>query len=373
MRHRSKALPGILLAALLALFLGSACVRLNEPSAYRCDSDADCDSGESCSAQGLCRSDSICESDTECRDDQICNAGSCTAPQCTQPTGQCGTYACSLGRCTTYCASDSSCRPGATCSGGSCFEPGSRANDFTCTTDTICQSKHCCTNNFGIRSCQPSCLKPVGATCSLGVECASSLCCPTKGKTPLSCSAVACSELAECDSSLDCSNGRECAAGKCVEPAPVPQKTGASCSTSAQCLSAICQANTCRAATGNLCAVDVECETGHVCCPSVAGKDRLCSGGDGKCKGSVGAPCSADADCSTGRCNDGTWCTKNCNANLDCGVSPWGDDNACETNGLGKRICFAGCSSDSDCHTYLGARFYCYLAFDSTANICATN
>jgi hypothetical protein len=155
------------------------------------------------------------------------------------------------------------------------------------------------------------------------------------------------------------------------DPVPVPAKTGASCNNSAGCQSTLCQAYTCRAPTGNLCAADVECEMGHVCCPSLADKDRQCSGGDRKCLGNIGARCTADADCGSGECLESTWCTMDCTSNAQCGVSPWGDANACETNGLGKRVCFPGCSSDTECYSNLGARFSCYSALDSTASICA--
>ncbi|HKO47316.1 MAG TPA: hypothetical protein VJV79_06315 [Polyangiaceae bacterium] len=97
----------------------------------------------------------------------------------------------------------------------------------------------------------------------------------------------------------------------------------------------------------------------------------MCSGGDGECAGGIGARCSADKDCLSGRCNDGNWCTMSCTTNAECGVSPWGDNNACETNGLGERICFAGCSSDGECLSNLDARFYRCRAFDSAARICA--
>jgi len=371
MKHRSKAVPGILLVALGALFLGSACVRLNEPSVYKCETDSDCDSSEHCSASKLCQSDSVCDYDGDCEGGKICSARSCIAPQCTQLTGQCGAYQCSLGRCTTSCGGDSSCRPGAKCSAGQCVEPGSVANDKTCSTDAACQSQHCCTNGFSTGVCRASCLKAVGAACATGAECTSNLCCPTKGTTTLTCSATPCSEIPECSVDLDCKNAGKCTAGKCV--AVAPQKTGASCTTATQCLSAICQANTCRAVTGDPCTVYTECEMGHVCCANATGTGGTCSGADGKCALTIGARCTKNADCSSGMCNDSVYCTKYCTSGAECGVSPWGDANSCETNGLGQQICFPGCTTSSECQSNLGSRFGCYYALNSSGKVCEVN
>ncbi|HYQ02235.1 MAG TPA: hypothetical protein VER96_26350 [Polyangiaceae bacterium] len=187
---------------------------------------------------------------------------------------------------------------------------------------------------------------------------------------PLTCAAVPCSQVPECDFDLDC-NGGKCTAGKCV--AVPPQANGASCSSSVQCLSTFCQGSTCRAATGEACTLDDDCQVSHRCCLGQTGTTGLCSGEDGKCRARLGARCTKDEDCISGTCNEDAWCTQNCATNAECGVSPWGDANACETNALGQKICFPGCSYDSQCQNNLGTRYYCDPAFDSAAKICAYN
>lgn len=47
----------------------------------------------------------------------------------------------------------------------------------------------------------------------------------------------------------------------------------------------------------------------------------------------------------------------------DCGVSPWGVPNVCETNGQGNRICFPGCFDN------LGSAYDCCDAFDFVAKL----
>ena len=362
-----KLLKRLLPLTLVVGFLGTACVRLNEPSTYRCDSDSDCDGDEKC-AYKECKPSSWCDSDSLCRNEQICMSGQCVPPLCTPGSLNCGNLACLNGRCASYCSGDRECRVGFACQGGgSCVQRGQIANGGTCQVAADCTSKVCC-GSF----CAVSCPKRLGDSCVSSNDCASGYCCPLTAGSASVCSGIACAPPPECTSDAECGVGKHCQAQKCVnDPPAIPAANGTACAKPEGCQSGVCQGGICRGLAGSECNADTQCESAHVCCtlgPNASG--RVCGGPNGGCPGTIGASCKTSSDCFEGNCN-GSWCYRSCSVNGDCGVSPWGVANACETNGQGNPICFPGCTTTSECQTNLTRDLTCFVGPESGAMLCA--
>jgi hypothetical protein len=363
-----KTLLHLLWAALGVGLIGTGCVRLSPPDTYTCTTNSDCDSNEKC-VDGVCRSKSFCYRDMDCDGGQICtDSDGCGPPLCTEATNTCGDYACEQGRCLDFCDSDSGCRSGLKCQFGACLVPGQFANGESCDVAGDCQSKQCCS---GV--CADSCPKDIGGVCSVATDCASGYCCARTTHSLKNCAAAQCPSPPECTMDLDCGTGQHCSAETCfVDLPPAPAVNGAPCQTPQGCKSGLCEDNVCRGVAGSLCSSDSWCETGHRCCrPAPGTTASTCGGPNGGCPGSIGAACMSDFDCLVGTCNNGYWCSMPCTTNADCGVSPWGVSNACETNGNSVKLCFPGCTTSSDC-TNLNEGLSCYPALDSTAMVCAS-
>jgi len=118
--------------------------------------------------------------------------------------------------------------------------------------------------------------------------------------------------------------------------------------------------------------MDVDCTSDRVCCQGLYSSTKSCSQAGMGCPGTIGSACMTDSDCFGNNCNNGYFCTQACTTNADCGTSPWGVANACETNGLGDKTCFPGCTTTQQCSDNLGADLQCYPALDSSAQICAS-
>jgi hypothetical protein len=167
-----------------------------------------------------------------------------------------------------------------------------------------------------------------------------------------------------------------CLEQKCKVPPP-PKEPGEACKLGPECLSGSCVGGVCRGTAGEFddCVVDVDCEARRVCCKSTSDFDEpnYCGKIDRGCAGSIGDVCEFDFQCIDENCNAAFtgFCTKACTSNADCGVSPWGVPNACETNGLGDKICFPGCTTSQQCWDNIQSNFDCYDALDSNAKICA--
>ena len=354
------------LLALVAMLWVSACVRLNEPDVFICNTDADCNSGERCSSSKECVSLSVCDADSDCRDGKICDNSRCVAAQCTEKFGQCGFYSCFEARCAQSCRERGDCAAGSVCASEACVQIGQVGNGDSCDADADCKSKQCCTTETN-RFCADSCPKAVGVSCASGAECLSNYCCTDTGKSATTCTAVPCSELPVCRVDADCSPGKLCNSGKCVA---APAKNGAACFVSQDCQSGWCEVGTCRGLSGGACSADIECQGGYVCCAGAPGATGTCSGKDNGCPKTIGGACGSDADCLKGSCGDFKWCTVPCLTNSDCGISPWGDLNVCQSDGYGNRLCFPGCTSATDCHQHLYSDLTCFTDFSSTLGFC---
>lgn len=370
--------PLRLLATLLGLTaLAAGCVRLSEPERFVCNSDQDCASGQRCAYEGgYCVDDDYCDYDLPCGIGRHCEQERCVADECTQPTegSDCSGFVCGGGVCETFCSSAYDCASGFHCDAGRCLAGAPQPNGKSCTTDAECSSNKCCLTGVG-KTCADRCPAQSNEACMTAQDCASGNCCLIPQGT-LVCSTVPCSEVPECLNDQHCSFSKVCMNQKCVFP-PAPKDTGEPCTANPECATGSCVAGVCRGTSkqGDTCTLDVDCEAGRVCCESTSDyfEDKSCSELNRGCPGSIGAVCQFDFDCLSDNCNaDYTgFCTKSCSTNAECGKSPWGVPNACETNGLGEKICFPGCTSSVQCHDELDTGFDCYDALDSNAKVCA--
>jgi hypothetical protein len=85
----------------------------------------------------------------------------------------------------------------------------------------------------------------------------------------------------------------------------------------------------------------------------------------------IGSPCQTKADCGDYECT-GAWCSPpSCTNDATCGATSAGNANQCIENGLGTKICFPGCKSNSDCASFKETS--CQPARDgSSGMVCST-
>lgn len=343
--NTAKKLLQAVVAALSVSWLVSGCVRLSEPEHFVCNSNADCESGERCLGFE-CHDELYCQNSSDCAKDRHCSASACVPDECTDANAasKCHGFGCDYeGQCYS-----------------SCF-----FSDSECATGFVCVDRDC------VQGAPPA-KGTAGETCSSGTDCLSGFCCAQPGKVQSTCSAQACSALPACTSDVQCPFGQVCMGQKCVVPPPKAKEPGETCSLGTECSSGACADGKCRgmAGTGQSCQQDYNCTTGRKCCKQPLIQSLLCGDLDRGCSGTIGDKCEVDSDCVEGSCND-SFCTKPCANNAECGVSPWGVANACETNGLGDKICFPGCTTSSQCTQNIGFDLSCYDAFDSNARICS--
>lgn len=361
-----RALVVLLPALLVFSWLVSACVRIDPPDLFSCSIDSDCQAAEKC-ADFTCRPKEWCQSDSYCAAGQICEGEKCAPAQCAERQDPvCGGFECGSGRCPTVCYSDGSCRAGFQCSAGTCVAKVPLANGGPCMLHEDCKSAACCQSGAS-RVCAASCA--TGGACLSPLDCASGYCCSTSAGSI--CSATPCTLQPECMTDLACGGGKVCKDQKCF----FKQSAGAACAQPTECTSGSCADGKCRgtAGAGDTCLVDTDCERSRVCCVNPnASFDVTCSELGRGCPGSIGDNCEFASDCLGDNCVQGAFCSKSCTTNADCGVSPWGVPNACETNGLGQKICFPGCSNDQQCQENLrDSSLSCLAALDSAGRICA--
>jgi len=369
----------IKLLALLAYGLGAAllvtgCVRLSEPDQFICNSNADCDSGEKCLATS-CVSKTTCRDSGDCNEHERCANQQCVKNQCEYATAatDCHGQECEFGVCKLGCTHLSGCVSGFHCESNQCLA-GDLLNDGqACSTDAACYSGKCCAKPSG-SLCTTTCPAVPDDSCRTDLDCRSHYCCK-QANGQSQCSDVPCSAVPECMSNADCGSGRVCFNQKCAE-APALKSVGESCNANSECQGQTCFGGVCRGykGAGQPCTADAECETHRLCCANVyARESRTCGEVDRGCPGSLGDACELDLECLDKMCVGpyGGFCSKPCTTNADCGVSPWGVPNACETNGEGDMICFPGCTGNQECYDNLDTSFSCFDAFDSNAKICA--
>jgi len=258
----------------------SACVAFEDASSWcltRCSAAADCRAGYVCSTgAGACLPD--CRLGFSCGTSLSCDAasGSCVRPPGMRAIGascqfnsDCASALCTVeqssssgkiwaeGYCTAACTAAAPCANSATCI---TYADGSSFCAATCAADTDCRGGYVCSRTA--KSCLPDCrqgfncgtslvcdassgncvgsMLPIGAGCSLNIDCASGLCTPAAST----------------------SGGVVWNGGYCT------QACGAAtaCPAAATCITYADGTSYCAAA----CTSSSECRTGYICSPGVA-------------------------------------------------------------------------------------------------------
>ncbi len=258
----ARQMPRIVLAALLALFVG-ACD--DARSAGSCVTNGDCSAGATCIG-GRCSSDGPCTTTGDCAAGEICLAGRCAAEE------------------SGGCVSDTECGVGRYCDQATraCADIG-----FTpCDGDGDCPDHQRCNNLTGVcidgsRSCVG------GAPCPMDQHCD-----PVRGQC------VVCLDVSHCAMGEMCVNGA-CQsevvpppdAGISLPPdagvAPYDSGTAAmTCNGDPECAppATICESNMCRPG----CTI----QGGLMC-----GANEVCNNATGRCQ-VIAGPCMVDGDCS---------------------------------------------------------------------------
>lgn len=356
--------------------LGIGCVRLNEPEHFVCNADADCEDDQKCGySYDRCVAKDYCDSNISCTEGQHCAAQRCVVDECSSTTEaqSCNGYDCQSGVCRTSCGYSADCANGFHCELAKCV-PGSPLDiGSACKQDYECQSGTCCQKPSGAL-CASSCEDVPDDSCAAAEDCLSRNCCKRPGGK-YACSTLPCASVPECASDSDCASDESCQNEKCSERPPL-KLNGETCKVGTDCRSGSCFKEVCRGTAdyADPCKVDSDCTARRVCCQSPSDDDKkTCSDLDRGCAGSIGDGCEFDFQCVENDCNGSYtgFCTKPCATNAECGVSPWGVPNVCETNGLGKMICFPGCTESKECWDNVSTSLACYDAYDSYAKICA--
>jgi hypothetical protein len=353
-------------------WLAAGCLRLDEPDAFVCNSDEDCESGQRCPIAGaLCVARDYCDDSIRCESGLHCAQARCVANECSYATAatDCHGFVCDTGVCRSSCAQSSDCVDSFHCDANACV-PGAPLRDGqACSKAAECSSGTCCAKPSGA-VCASSCPAVPDDSCTTGQDCLSGICCPRFAGNP-ACSSEPCAPLPECLGDTDCRFGKVCVTQKCEDPPP-PKLPGEACKIGTECASGSCVADVCRGTAGEHedCTIDADCEARRLCCKSTSDDESYCGELDRGCAGSIGDACESDFQCIDGDCNV-DFCSKACTSNAECGVSPWGVPNACETNGLGAKICFPGCTTTEQCSDNISSTLECYDALDSDAKICA--
>jgi hypothetical protein len=178
-----------------------------------CTIDDDCDDGNACSGTATCNTDdSVCvpgeplDDGADCGDGNVCLAGACITPECTENV-DCNTAECFGG---ATCGESFTCEGGASlpdgtpcgdgnvCTDGTCVEP-------ECTIDGDCDGDDVCLNGACIT---PECTE--NADCTAGSVCG--------GFETCNLTTYTCQEGTAAPNGTPCGDGNVCNDGECVEP-----------------------------------------------------------------------------------------------------------------------------------------------------------
>jgi hypothetical protein len=186
-----------------------------------CKLDTDCAAGlctpEQSASSGKVWANGYCTA--ACADAATCGAGA-----------SCLTYADGSSFCAATCAADTDCRAGYICSSSAKVCLPDCRQGFSCGTSLVCDS--------GSGNCVGR-MSPIGAGCSLNVDCASGLCTPATAT----------------------SSGSVWSGGYCTQACAASTP----CPSAAACIAYADGTSYCAAS----CAADAECRTGYVCSAGV--------------------------------------------------------------------------------------------------------
>lgn len=134
------------LGVALALLV-SACLRIDEPDSFHCESDGDCLEGEKCGVQGICLLDGECKLHEDCESSERSGRGRCVRAECRSiDDPACGSFQCNtLERlCVDVCSDDLGWQSQSLCDAGVCRPSAQLADGVECALARDCRSKSCC-------------------------------------------------------------------------------------------------------------------------------------------------------------------------------------------------------------------------------------
>lgn len=261
-------------------------------------------------ATGLCAAFGACAlypTGTLCGDSPSCTSGVATLQDACDGNGTCadsgtsgcGLYACGASACLSSCADHPDCADTAYCDAGACVPK--KTNGIVCGADVECATGACvdgvCCNN----ACQGLC-----AACSVAAG----------ATVDGTCGPVAVGT----DPASECAGAEVCGGvGICKKP------DGATCTTTAECLSGSCaDGYCCNAPCLGLCQACSATKKG-IGSNGSCGFITLLSDPDNECPGvttcsgsgtcallNLGESCTTGAECQSGTCTEGVCCTGTC-------------------------------------------------------------
>jgi hypothetical protein len=285
----------VAIGAVVVVFAG--CLRLSEPDAFDCSTNADCQPDERCAYggpnAGTCRPADQCKYSYECGRGEICRRSNCVVPECSNDVA-CSPYACDAdeGLCKKVCQAAYDCASPSVCIDGSCtIDP--------CTSGQLACGAYLCQNG----ACRNSCA--YDGDCAPPNVCSNRACVP-RGAAD-----------AGRDSAADASDARR-----------GTKQPGEPCSEASDCASGDCCLPRGVGANGKFCAA-------------------ICED-----KNPLGAPCERDTDCVSGRCSEIYTCTQSCTSDSNCGVNFF--DSMLTPNHCDRTNCYPGCSGarSNTCTSY---------------------
>jgi hypothetical protein len=263
-------------------------------------------------------------------------AGACVTPA----ASSCFPFACGAGACKSTCASTADCAPPAVCEMGSC---GLKPNGASCQTGSECASTVCAQRVCCATACAGPCV-----SCAIVGSLGSCQPIAADGQDPtgqcIDQGAGSCGTTGFCDGNGGCqlyAAGTQCAAPVCpVQSNPPIATLARTCDGNGVCTPPVtqsCGSFACNGATCNAaCGSDADCTSPNLCQGGSCGGKRL------------GQLCSDAAECDSSNCVDGVCCSApSCGNCQSCAVT--GLAGTCRAVPAGDVEPHGGCTPNPPC------------------------
>lgn len=240
------------------------------------------------------------------------------------------------------------------CAGGGCGGDGGGSTGGTGGSSSTCGDGVCQSNESSTTCC-------TDCGCTGGLVCQGGTCVAHAPHDTCGDGVCGSSETqATCCSDCGCPGGETCSGGQCIGSCAA---TSTSCSVQNDCCNYRAGTGLCvNFGSGGVCAdschANSDCASG--CCQPTSSGHQVCSPAGSCISQPLGAACTTNSECTSGLCVNGGsgqgWCSERCASDSACPNSPyfmW-----CAQNNAGADICWANCTSNTDCAIY-GASSTC--------------